>query len=537
VDNASIAEQLEAFAALLDLSGASTYATRAFRRAAELIRETRAPVAELVREGRVRELRGIGPGIEARLRELVETGRIAELEELEREVEPQLVGLGRFLGLGAKRSVEIGRALGARTVDEFRAAALAGRLREAPGVGPETERKILAGLERKRPARRRALTLNRARAFAEDLAAALDGEVAGEPRRWSDVTHEFAVVRAAEDPAPVLERFARLASIVAVVEREERRALGVTVDGVPVELSVPAPQRFGTELVRTTGSPEYVAALGELPDAASEEELYSALGIPWCPPELREAPFRGEPPPLVELDDVRGDLHVHTTWSDGKASVLEMATAARDRGYEYLAICDHTPNVRVVPGLDADALRRQGEEIAAANEELTPFRVLRGIECDIRADGKLDLPDDVLAELDWVQLSLHAGQRQRGDLLTAKVTEAMRHPAVRSLSHPKGRIINHRPPNALDLERTIEVALETGVALETNGLPDRLDLPAEDVRLAVEAGVPIVCSTDAHSIRGLGNMRLSVATARRGWATTADVLNTRGLDEVLGRRR
>ena len=193
--------------------------------------------------------------------------------------------------------------------------------------------------------------------------------------------------------------------------------------------------------------------------------------------------------------------------------------------------------VCVEPRDDADDLRRQGEVIAAANERLAPFRILRGSEVDIRADGELDLPDDVLAELDWVQLSLHAGQRERRDALTSKVTNAMRHPAVNCLSHPKGRILNHRPPNALDLERVIEVALETGVALEVNGLPDRLDLAGSDARLAVEAGVPLVASTDAHSVRGLGNMQLAIATARRGWATRADVLNTRSLDEILWRRR
>jgi DNA polymerase (family 10) len=214
-----------------------------------------------------------------------------------------------------------------------------------------------------------------------------------------------------------------------------------------------------------------------------------------------------------------------------------MATAARDLGYAYLAICDHTPSVRVVPGLDADALRRQGSEILDANERLAPFRVLRGVEVDILRDGGLDLPDDVLAELDWVQLSLHAGQREARKTLTAKVIDAMQHPAVRCLSHPKGRILNHRPPNALDLERVVEVALRHGVALEVNGLPDRLDLAGPDVRLAVEAGVPVVVSTDAHSVRGLGNMRLAVATARRGWATAADVLNTRPLTQVLSHRR
>jgi len=239
---------------------------------------------------------------------------------------------------------------------------------------------------------------------------------------------------------------------------------------------------------------------------------------------------------LVELGDLRGDLHCHTTWSDGKASVLEMATAARARGYEYIAVCDHTRNVRVVPGLDADDLRRQGEEIEEANEELAPFRVLRGTEVDIRSDGSLDLPDYVLEELEWVQLSLHAGQREAREPLTRKVTEAMRHPAVSCLSHPRGRIINHRPPNALDLETVFEVALETGVALETNGLPDRLDLSAPEVRLAVEAGVPIVASTDAHSVRGLGNMTLAIATARRGWASATDIVNTRSLADILGRR-
>jgi DNA polymerase (family 10) len=379
------------------------------------------------------------------------------------------------------------------------------------------------------------MLLNRARALLEEIAEALGGEVAGDPRRWADTSFEFAVVCSAVRAKPVLDAFAALPTIVAVLERETRRALGVTVEGVPVELVVADPKSFGTELVRATGARVYVDRLGKLPVAPDEEALYAQLGIPWCPPELREQPFRGEPPILLERRDIRGDLHVHTTWSDGKASVLEMAAAARDLGYEYLAICDHTPNVRVVPGLDADDLRRQAEEIAAVNDEVAPFRVLRGTEVDILRDGTLDLPDDVLEELDWVQLSLHAGQRERGEELTRKVTEAMRHPAVRALSHPKGRIINHRPPNALDLERAFEVALETGVAIETNGLPDRLDLSGPEIRLAVEAGVPIVVSTDAHSVRGLGNMRLAVHTARRGWATAADVINTRPLEEVLRR--
>ena len=536
LDNARIAERLEAFAALLELAGSGRYSARAYRRAAETIRGTRAPVAALVREGRVQELRGIGPGIAARLSELVETGTIAELDELEREVRPELVGLGRLLGIGPQRMVELGRALGVSTADELRQAAREGRLRGVPGIGPKTEERVLARLESPERPQRRGLLLNRARALLEEIAGALGGEVAGDPRRWADSSFELTVVVAAARPQAVLDAFEHLPAIVSVVERDGRRALGVTVEGRPVELVVASPARFGTELLRATGTLAYVEALGPLPAAADEEGVYAALGVPWCPPELREEPFRGTPPALVELRDVRGDLHCHTTWSDGRASVLEMATAARDLGYEYVAICDHTRNVRVVPGLDADDLRRQGEEISAANEQLAPFRVLRGTEVDIRSDGTLDLPDDVLAELDWVQLSLHAGQREAREPLTRKVTEAMRHPAVTCLSHPKGRIINHRPPNALDLEAVFEVALETGVALETNGLPDRLDLSGPEVRLAIEAGVPIVASTDAHSVRGLGNMRLAIATARRGWATAANIANTRPLAELPLRR-
>jgi DNA polymerase (family 10) len=537
LDNAAIAQRLEALARLLDLSGSGYYTSRAYRRAAETIRETKAPIADLVAAGRVQELRGIGPGIANRLRELIETGHIAELEELEREVQPELVGLGRYLGVSPKRMVEVGRALGVATAEEFRAAAREGRLKSVPGIGPQTERRMLDALAREGSPQRRGMLLNRARALVEEIAEGVGGEPAGDPRRWADVNFDLAVVASAADPEPVLDAFESLPAIVSVLERDARRAVGVTVEGVPVELVAADPVGFGTELVRATGTRAYVEALGELPLAADEASFYARLGIPFCPPELREEPFRGEPPPLLTRADIRGDLHVHTTWSDGKASVLEMATAARDLGYEYLAICDHTPNVRVVPGLDADDLRRQAEEIAAVNDELRPFRVLRGSEVDIRADGSLDLPDDILAELDWVQLSLHAGQRQQRDELTRKVTEAMRHPAVRALSHPKGRMINHRPPNALDLERAFEVALETGVALETNGLPDRLDLSGPEIRLAIEAGVSIVVSTDAHSVRGLGNMRLAVHTARRGWTTAADVVNTRSLADVLGRRR
>jgi DNA polymerase (family 10) len=352
-------------------------------------------------------------------------------------------------------------------------------------------------------------------------------------RRGRDSCGLLAVAGAAADPGPVLARFAALPQIVALVEQDARRAVGVTVEGVPVELVVAEPGLFGTVLLRATGAPAYVEALEPLPGAPDEEAVYRALGIPWCPPQLREEPFRGEPPRLLEQSEIRGDLHAHTTWSDGRASVEEMGRAARELGYAYLAICDHTPAVGAVRGLSPDDVRRQADEIAAANAVLAPFRVLRGIECDILPDGRLDLPDDVLAELDWVQASVHGGQRMPGREMTKRVEEALRNPSVRCLSHPKGRYINRRPENALDLDRIFEVALEEGVALEVNGLPDRLDLSGEHVRRALRAGVEIVCSTDAHSVRGLDNMVFSVNTARRGWATAAHVVNTRPLEAIL----
>jgi DNA polymerase (family 10) len=524
LDNGRVAATLEEYAALLELSGARSYSSRAYRRAAQVIRALPVPVAGLVRAGRVRELRGIGPGIEARLLELVETGEIAELEELRRTSSPELAALGRMLGFGARLGAAIGTTLDIRTADELRAAADAGKLRSVPGIGPRTEAKIREALATGREQPATMLLLHRARALTAQLAEALGGIPAGPARRWAEAADRLAVVAPTTEPDAVRRRFAALPEIVTLVSEN----VGLTLEGLPVELVTTPPEATGTALLRATGSPEYVASLGTLPDAPDEKTVYRRLGIPFVPPELRERPLAGAPPPLVETVEIRGDLHCHTTWSDGRASVLEMATAARDRGYEYLAICDHTKSVRVVPGLGPAEVERQAEEVAAANRELAPFRVLHGIECDILPDGTLDLPDDVLAGLDWVQISLHAGQRAPRRELTARVTDAMHHPAARSLSHPTGRLIGHRPENALDLERTIETALETGVALEVNGLPDRLDLSGDHVRRVVEAGVKLTCSTDAHSIAGLDNIALSVHTARRGGATARDVLNTQG---------
>jgi DNA polymerase (family 10) len=530
--NAEIADRLSLFAALLELAGTTAFAVRAYARAAEIVRSSPAPVAMLVRAGRVRELRGIGPGIESKLRELVETGEIVELRALEAEVEPELVAYGRSLGLTARRMLEIARSLEIRTSVEFVEAAAAGRLREVPGIGPATEARIRSALDAG-PRAPRGLTLARSLPLSHAIADLLGGAVAGAPRRFAELSFELAIVCSAEDPRSILDRFALLPSIVAVLERGERRAVGLTIEGVPVSVTVAPQAVFGVELLRATGSAEYVAALEPLPDAPDEESLYARLGLPFCPPELRELPGATPPLGLVERDHIKGDLHCHTTWSDGRASVREMAEAARARGYEYLAVCDHTPNVGVVRGLTAADLARQADEIAEVNEALAPFRVLRGVECDIRADGSLDVADAMLVELDWVQLSLHAGQRRPRRELTRIVTHAMRHPSVRALSHPKGRILNHRPENALDLAAVFEVATETGVVLEINGLPDRLDLSAEHAREALAAGVELVLNSDAHSAAGLERLDLALATARKAGVPVESVANTRGASDLM----
>ena len=497
-------------------------------------------VGELVAAGRAQALRGIGPGIGARLTELVATGQIAELAELERELAPDLIGLGRYLGLSARRAVQIARTLHVHSAAELRAAAAEGRLREVPGIGPRIESQIRRALEQPPEARaEHLLHLPRARELVGGIAEALGGEPAGDPRRWRDACAQLAVVCPAGPggSACLLDRFAGLPQIVAVLERGDDHARGVTVEGIPVDLVIAPEDRYGRELIRATGSAAYVASLGELPAGRTEADVYAALGRPWCPPELRElpgAPWRG---PLVEPGEIQGDLHAHTTWSDGRFSVEEMGRAAAERGYAYLAICDHTPAVGAVRGLTGDDVRRQGEEIAAANAALAPFRILRGIECDILPDGRLDLPADVLAELDWVQISVHAGQRTPRAELTRRVLAALEHPAASCLSHPTGRLIGRRPENALDLDAVYAAAVDRGVALEVNGLPDRLDLSGEHVRDALAAGATIVCNTDSHATRSLANMSLSVATARRGGATARDVANTRPLTELLALRR
>ena len=492
--------------------------------------------------GESRELRGIGAGIDSRLRELVETGQIAELVELERELAPDLVGLGRYLGLSARRVCRARAVAGLRTARELREAAAAGRLRSVPGIGPTTEARLLEVLAREDVARpREGLLLSRARELVGRIADALDGQAAGEVRRWRDSCSHLAVVCAADDPRAVLARFAELPQIVAVIEQSERRAVGVTLEGVPIELVAAA----AAGVRNRTGARHRLPGLRRRPRAASRGRRFGdgrvrpARACRGVRPSCARQPFRGEPPALVELGAIRGDLHCHTTCSDG---TRQRRGDGPRRGDARLRVPgDLRPHARRRRRPGPDARRRPPpgrRDRAPSTSSLRPFRVLRGIECDILPDGRLDLPDDVLAELDWVQASVHGGQRMPRREMTERVEAGTAQP-TRPLPQPSRRAATSTagPRTPSTSSGSTRSRSSEGVALEVNGLPLRLDLSGEHVRDALAAGVRIVCSTDAHSVRGLDNMRFSVATARRGWATAANVLNTQPLAVVLAPSR
>ena len=485
----------------------------------------------------MRELRGIGPGIEARLRELVETGEIAELAELERELAPDLVGLGRYLGLSAKRSVELARALGVRTADELREAAAAGRLRTVPGIGPKTEAQLLEALAREgEPRPRRGLLLNRAWELVGGIAAALGGEAAGDVRRWRDSCERLAVVCAAPDPRPVLARFAALPQIVALIEQGERRAVGVTVEGVPVELVVAEPERFGTALVRATGSAAYVAALEPLPDAPDEEARL---------PRAR--------PPVVPARAARGAVPRRAAGAR-RAAATSAATSTATRPGRTGGRASRrwaAPPASAATSTSRSATTRRPWAPSAASRRTTsaarPRRSRPRTSCWRRSascagssatsspTGGSTFPTTSSPSSTGCRRACTAGSGCRGAEMTKRVEEALRNPYVRCLSHPTGRYINRRPENALDLERVFEVALEEGVALEVNGLPDRLDLSGEHVRDALRAGV----RDRLLDRRALGARAGEHGALGRDGAPRlgdgGDVVNTRPLRSILGR--
>jgi DNA polymerase (family 10) len=560
--NPELAERFELLADMLELDGADAFRLSAYRRAAARIRESAVPVAQLALDGKATSLSGIGGTIEAKIVEVTETGDMAAMAKLRAKLPPGLVDVMHVPGLGPKTARKLWSELGIEDLEGLRAAAEQERLRGLPGLGAKTEEKVLKSLAA--PPRKAAATgrtlLGKAlpavrRAVAEIEASGLADRVseAGSVRRRSETTKDLDLIATAEDPAALTTFFTEREWVAEVVALGGTKATVVSHEGFRFDLRVVPPESYGNLLQHFTGSKDHNIALredavrqgfsvseygvlhvesGETFQAQDEEQVYAHLGYAWIPPELREnrgeleAARTGELPQLVELADLKGDLHMHTDWSDGRATLEEMVLAAKERGHRYIAICDHARRLR------EGRLEAQTEAIAGLNGSLGGIQVLAGIEVDIRADGSLDFDDETLAGRDWVMASIHSGFDGPRERLTDRLVAAMEHPHVDCIGHPTGRKINKRPPYELDFERVCEVAVETGTFLEINAQPDRLDLGDTLARAAAEAGVGIVVSTDAHRIHELDHLELGVAQARRGWITPEQVVNTRTWAQV-----
>jgi DNA polymerase (family 10) len=549
--NADVAGQLELLADLLEIEGEAAFRVLAYRRAAARVRETGTPVAQLALEGTAKELPGIGATIQDKIVQIVNTGEIEALSRRRKTIPPEVVEFLHIPGLGPKTVRKIWQELGVTTLAELKDAARAQRLRTLPGLGAKTEESILKSTARKKKATGAPRTLL-GQALPALLAvvevlrehpAAHRVSEAGSARRRKETVRDLDIIATAGDPKALTEYFTKLTWVSEVVAKGATKATVVSNDGFRFDLRVVPPESYGNLLQHFSGSKEHNLALredaqrrgfsvseygitevesGDVFTAESEEQVYERLGYEYIPPELREnageleAARKGDLPQLVEQGQLRGDLHTHSHWSaDGKNTLEEMVAAARARGYAYYAITDHSHYLR------EGRMEQQAAEIEALAERVKP---LKGVEVNIRADGTLDVPDEVLAERDWVVASIHTAFDRSP---TERILTTMENPNVHVIGHLTGRKITRREPMEIDLERVVEKALETGTFLEINSQPDRLDLRDVNARLAGEAGVPIVISSDAHQVKALEYVDFGVAQARRAWLTAEQVANTR----------
>jgi DNA polymerase (family 10) len=556
--NVDLADQLDLLADLLELEGEASFRVLAYRRAATRIRETAGSVAELALAGRAKELSGIGKTIEEKIVQVVEDGEMHALTKRKKIIPPEVVAFMRLPGLGPKTAARIWQELGVTTIEELKRAAEQEQLRTLAGLGAKTEERILKALAEKKqePSDRRLLGDGLAPLLAVVDAlrrhpAAVKVSEAGSARRRKETFRDLDIIATARDPEALIDYFTKLKWVVEVVAKGPTKATVLSNQGLRFDLRVVPPESYGNLLQHFTGSKDHNVALreravkqglsvseysitvvetGEELTFADEAEVYDRLGYQFIPPELREnageleAARDGKLPKLVELGDVKGDLHSHTTWSDGRDTLEQMSLAARARGYKYLAVTDHPRG----------SLAEQDLEIDALNERLKPFTILKGIEVNIRIDGSLSLSDEVLAERDWVIASLHAAFDRNA---TERVLAAMENPHVDMIGHLTARKINIRGPASVDVERVVAKAVETGTFLEINSQPNRLDLRDTHARLAGEAGVRIAVNTDAHQLSALEHMDMGVAQARRAWLTKGQVLNTRTWSEIKKLRK
>jgi DNA polymerase (family X) len=563
--NAEIALHFDELADLYELDGAIVHRVLAYRNAAKSIREATASVEDLVRAGRVTELPGIGKTLEEKLAVLLDTGSIPSAEKLKAKYPPGLVEITRLPSFGPKRARKLFDELGIKSLAELREAVEQERLRDVPGFGPKAEENVRVALDAGEDGRLKPkLLLSKALAVADSMIAALREhpaaervELAGSARRWAETCKDLDIVATATDAEALAAGFAGLPLIGEVQHQAAAGVKAVTHNGLAIDLRIVEPANFGNLLQHFTGSGKHNEALrteavkrgfhvseyGVTDDStgithacATEEEVYELLGMQFIPPELREnrgeleAARRHELPQLIEPEDIRGELHCHTVASDGRQTIEQMAEAARERGYEYIAITDHSATHGFGNDVPADALRRQIERIRAL--EVEGIRVLAGSEVNVLPDGSLDYPDDLLADLDWIVASLHSSFRLPEREQTERMIKAMEHPLVDAIGHPTGRLIDRRRPYGLDIDAVAEAAVRTGTFLEINGNPDRRDLNELTARQVVAAGAKLVIDSDAHGTDTLRNIRYGVATARRAWLTADDVMNTRPWTEL-----
>ncbi len=562
--NGDLADRFDQLADLSEILGEQSFRVGAYRKAAARIRDTASSVAELALAGKAKELPDIGKTIEAKIVEVSETGDMEALAKRREQVPGEVSSFMRLPGLGPKTAARIWRELGVTTLAELKAAAEGERLRALAGLGGTTEAKILKALAAgagSTEARRGLLGkgLPVVREVVEELRAhpaAIDVSEAGSTRRRRETFRDLDVIATATDPAALTAHFVGLPWVLEVVAHGDTKATVITSQGLRLDLRVVPPESYGDLLQHFTGSKDHNVAIrehaqrnglsvseygvtvvetGEVRTFRDEKSLYAFLGYQFIPPELREnsgeleASREGKLPRLVELADLRGEMHCHSTWSaDGKATIEAMAAAAAARGYEFLCLTDHSHYLR------DGRIEDQWREIDAVNERIAPFRVLRGVEANITAKGVVDVPDGVLAELDWVVASLHTSLDRSP---TERVLAAVDNPHVDCIGHLTGRRISRRPGAELEIERIVARAAETGTALEINSQPDRLDMRDVHARLAGEAGVAIPITTDAHSVAALAYAELGIGQARRAWLTKKQVLNTRSWSAIERSRR
>jgi DNA polymerase (family X) len=564
--NTEIAAAFDELASLYELDGAVVYRVVAYRNAAKAIREAGVSVAELQRQGRAEELAGVGKTIAEKIGALLEDGSIPSADKLKQRIPSGLIEVTRIPGLGPKRARQLHQELGVESLDDLRKAAEQGRLKDVPGFGKKAEENVMLALEAGADgsAKPRVL-LSQALAIGEEMVAALREhpaalrvELAGSARRMADTCKDLDIVAAASEPRALTDAFAALAQVDEVGSTGEAGARAITHSGLSVDFRIVEAGAFGNLLQHFTGSGKHNEALrsevvkrglhvseygiaddesGKTEAFETEEEVYERLGMQFIPPELREnrgelkAARDGKLPELITEADIRGDLHMHTIASDGRNTIAEMAEAARDHGYEYIAITDHSASHGFNNDVSPDELKRQIERVRSL--ELDGITVLVGTESNVLPDGSLDYEDELLQQLDWVVASVHTSFRMAEQEMTDRMVTAIEHPLVDAIGHPTGRMLGRREGYALDIERVIEAAARTGTFLEINSNANRRDLPDTYAKAAAEAGVTLVIDSDAHGVDTLPvTLRYGIATARRAWLTKEQVANTRSWPEL-----